>query len=488
MRLGIHFAIVAAGVAGWVALGAGLEAYAALYLACLAIAMTSVAVPAKSLGKVGPTFLWAFTAAAVVPVGALAARVIGGLPVQRETVLAATVAAIVAALAAVVPVVFGSVKAAARGATAAPSPVPDAAAPSVLPARTIPPGTVVAGASTDGHPRVDRYKLIQRIGIGGMGEVWRAEHETLARPAALKLIRRHKNADPALEKELIARFEREAQATARLTSPHTISLYDFGVIEDGTAYYAMELLEGMNMRAMVETFGPLAEARIAFLLRQACHSLIEAHDAGLVHRDIKPDNIFVARAGRDHDFVKVLDFGLVKELDDKPQRPKTRDPRAYMTAAGARPGTPGFMAPEQIAGNATIDHRIDIYALGCVAYWALTGKPVFEGYDEAQVLFAHVEEDPVRPSERLGRPVHAELEALVMRCLAKDRSARYDSAEALDEAIGRLTFETPWSQPQARAWWNRDRATKRTQAMTLGLPAIRLERIEPTKPPPPRPT
>jgi serine/threonine-protein kinase len=293
---------------------------------------------------------------------------------------------------------------------------------------------------------------VKRLGIGGMGEVWRAEHDTLARPAALKVIKRQALSDPKLEQELLERFRKEAEVTARLSSPHTVVLYDFGVTDDGALYYAMELLEGLSMLAIVQRHGPMGEARVAFLMRHACHSLIEAHERGLVHRDLKPENLFVAHLGRDRDFLKVLDFGLVKELDSHEPVAGKR-PRQQLTVAGARPGTPGFMAPEQIVGTASIDQRADIYALGCVMFHALTGSPVFAGDVEAQLLFAHVDVDPETPSQRVGRPLHPGLEAVVMRCLAKDPSARPQTMEAVDELLAALSFERPWSQARARRWW-----------------------------------
>lgn len=316
-----------------------------------------------------------------------------------------------------------------------------------------------------------RYTLIKRIGVGGMGEVWLAEHDTLARPAALKLIRRTRLADATREEEAIGRFRQEAQVTAQLTSPHTIALYDFGVTEDCSLYYAMEALDGMNLRQLVEEFGPQPEDRVAFLLRQACHSLVEAHDAGLVHRDLKPENLFVARRGRDADFLKVLDFGLVKELDAPGGAGggiQRRGPRKHLTMAGASPGTPGFMAPEQIVNAQGIDHRADVYALACVAYYALTGTVVFEGSVDGQILFAHVEVAPDSPSERLGRVVHPEFEAIILRCLAKEADER-PSMEELDEALGALAFDPPWTQARARSWWETVLSQKKLRGMEIAV-------------------
>lgn len=303
--------------------------------------------------------------------------------------------------------------------------------------------------------RVGRYTLEQRLAVGGMGEVWRASHDTLVRPAALKIIRRPPTEDRARDKEWLERFRREAMVTGNLTSPHTVELYDFGV-EGNTVYLAMELIEGMNLYELVQKHGPLEDARVAHLLRQACHSLVEAHEGGVVHRDLKPENLLITRAGRDHDFLKVIDFGLVKQLSQGPGKGRALTGRqnvTNLTALGARPGTPGYMAPEQIGGS-VVDQRADIYALACVAYYALTGKPVFEGSEDAQLMFAHMEVDADRPSERIGRPIHQGLEDLLMRCLHKNPLKRPPTMQALDEELEQLRFEPPWTQARAREWWS----------------------------------
>ncbi len=330
-----------------------------------------------------------------------------------------------------------------------------------------PSGTIMT-VNEDGFDvgsRLGRYTLENRLAIGGMGEVWRASHDTLIRPAVLKIIRRQPNATKASDDELVERFRREAMVTANLTSPHTVHLYDFGIEGDKSVYIAMELLEALSIAAIVNRFGPMPEERVAFLLRQACHSLIEAHDSGVVHRDLKPDNLLVTRAGRDTDFLKVIDFGLVKELAGSKRRSMTGRQAAVqpLTAFGARPGTPGYMAPEQIDGS-VVDQRTDIYALACVAYFALTGLPVFEGHEEAQLMFAHMQIEPDAPSARVGRSLHAGLESVVMRCLAKDPTQRPDTMGAVDQALAALTFETPWNQERAAAWWSEERTKLRTRA------------------------
>src|SRR4029450_10027774 len=212
------------------------------------------------------------------------------------------------------------------------------------------------------------YRLVERLGQGGMGEVWRAEHKLLSRPAAVKLIRPSLTADGrtgAIE-EGRRRFEREAQVIASLRSPHTVNLFDFGVSTDGAFYYVMELLDGLDAETLVRRTGPVPAERAIHLLRQVCHSLSEAESCGLVHRDIKPANIFLCRYGEDHDFVKVLDFGIVKATA------ATAETGAALTREMTVHGTPAFMAPEQAVGSADVDGRADIYATGCVAYWLLT--------------------------------------------------------------------------------------------------------------------
>ena len=242
-----------------------------------------------------------------------------------------------------------------------------------------------------------QYVLEEKIGGGGMGEVWRARHRLLIRPAAIKLIRPQvrDGGDPEL---LLRRFEREARATAALKSPHTVQLYDFGVTEDGRLYYVMELLDGLDLDTLVRQYGPLPAERVVHILRQVCASLQDAHANGLVHRDIKPANIVVSRAGTTFDFVKVLDFGLVK-LDSRAAAP-TEDAVQAQHRGQLPSGTPAFMAPEVVLGAADTDHRVDLYALGCVAYWLLTGKLVFEGESAVEVMFHHAHTPPTRPSTR----------------------------------------------------------------------------------------
>ncbi len=296
------------------------------------------------------------------------------------------------------------------------------------------------------------YELEALLGEGGMGEVWRARHRFLARPAAIKLVRPEMVAG-GLAKDTRAaqrRFESEAQATAGLTSPHTVRLFDFGVTDDGRFYYVMELLDGRDMAALVTTFGPLSSARVLFLLRQVCHSLAEAHGRGLVHRDIKPANIFVCRMGRDADVVKVLDFGLVQHAEPDPARDLTK---SLATLQQGIAGTPAFMAPEMIVGDRQVDHRADLYALGCVAYFLLTGRHVFPQSTPMQSLIDHVSTPPSAPSLQAPAPVPAWLDSLVLACLAKDPDARPRDADELLRRIDEHATTEVWTNVQALEWW-----------------------------------
>jgi len=292
---------------------------------------------------------------------------------------------------------------------------------------------------------VGTYELTDLLGKGGMGEVWRAQHLMLKRPAAVKLIHPRLTGPEGDGERASKRFAKEAQATAALQSPHTIEVYDFGTTDDGDFYYVMELLDGIDLDTLVERFGAQPPARVAAILIQACHSLAEAHAAGLVRRDIKPPNIFLCRYGLDVDFVKVLDFGLVKE---------TRMPAdgTRLTIAGAVSGTPAYMAPEQVMSE-DIDGRTDVYLLGCVAWYLLVGRDVYEGNVATQVMFAHLQSEPERPSVAAERTIHPGLEDVVMACLAKKPGDRPAGAQALAERLRALAFDEPWTEARARSWW-----------------------------------
>jgi eukaryotic-like serine/threonine-protein kinase len=289
------------------------------------------------------------------------------------------------------------------------------------------------------------YRLVEPLGAGGMGEVWRAEHRMLARPAAIKLIRTDTQSGTS-SRDLQRRFEREARATAKLTSPHTVQVYDYGTTEDGTFYYVMELLEGFDLETLIRKFGPLPPERAIHLLHQACLSLAEAHACGFTHRDIKPANIYVCHYGIQHDFVKILDFGLVKAtgvLD-------TVD--GTLTAVGTIAGTPGYMSPEMALGR-EVDSRADIYSLGCVGYWLVTGRPVFEAQSAVEVLMDHARTPPPRLSERAPGPVPPGLEEILLACLHKSPDERPQSADEVAAALEKIPSPESWTPSRARRWW-----------------------------------
>jgi eukaryotic-like serine/threonine-protein kinase len=275
------------------------------------------------------------------------------------------------------------------------------------------------------------YRLGELLGRGGMGEVYLAHHRMLARPAAIKLIRPEALAgeNGAKAQLAAARFRREAEAAAQLKSPHTVQLYDFGTTDEGRLYLVMELLEGITLEQLVRAEGPLPSARVIHILRQVCASLEEAHDAGMIHRDIKPANIHLGRVGREGDFVKVLDFGLVKSVGG------ASGEDSLASIAGLAIGTPAYMAPEMVSGDAELDGRTDLYSLGCVAYYLLTGELVFTGETAIQTALLHVSQPPVPPSQRTGNPIPAELERLVLACLAKQPADRPQSASELNAAL-----------------------------------------------------
>jgi serine/threonine-protein kinase len=299
--------------------------------------------------------------------------------------------------------------------------------------------------------KMGSYELIRRIGQGGMGEVWEAKHRYLARPAAVKIIRGDQlrlNASPEDTRRVLRRFEREAQATAALESPHTIQLYDFGLSRSGTFYYVMELLDGFNLDTFVRKFGPMDSPRVVLILRQICDSLQDAHDKGLIHRDIKPANIFLCRRGLNEDYAKVLDFGLVKN-----------DPSVNMQDSLATSemttGTPAFMAPEQASAAGSVDARTDLYALGCVAYWLLTGRLVFEADSPFEMLVAHMRDEVIPPSQLSEREIDSNLEELILDCLQKDPARRPGSAREVAARLRVCHASEAWSTVQALRWWDR---------------------------------
>jgi serine/threonine-protein kinase len=300
-----------------------------------------------------------------------------------------------------------------------------------------------------------------------MGEVWRAEHRLLARSAAIKLVRPEVlgASDEADVKLALRRFEREAQATAALSSPHTIRLFDFGSTHDGAFYYVMELLAGRDLESLVRDFGPLPSGRVIFLLRQVCHSLADAHARGLVHRDIKPANIYVCRMGLEYDFVKVLDFGLVKFREGQAADTMLTG----LTGNHPTTGTPAYMAPETILGGAEVDRRADVYALGCVAYFLLTGHLVFEAESAIKMLLQHVNAQPIPPSARTELPIPLELDRLVMACLEKDPDKRPQNARDLLKLAVECTVCERWTSDTAQIWWEQN-LPELTGPLTLSEP------------------
>lgn len=315
-----------------------------------------------------------------------------------------------------------------------------------------------------------QYTLEEKIGEGGMGTVYRARHALLRRPTAIKLLSNARS-----EQLQIQRFEREVQLTASLAHPNTIAIYDFGHTPDGVFYYAMEFIEGIALEDLVRHAGPQAAPRVAHILTQVCAALVEAHHVGLVHRDINPANVMLSLRGCVADQVKVLDFGLVKELH-------AEDVGA--SAQNTILGTPLYMVPESITDPALVSARTDLYALGAVGYQLLTGRPVFEGETMVDVCSKHLLADPVPPSRNGGLDVPAGLERLIMACLAKAPEARPASAAALRDAIAELGLTTSWTPVDAEKWWHEEapklsasvQAERRSRSSTPATLAIDLTR------------
>lgn len=289
--------------------------------------------------------------------------------------------------------------------------------------------------------RIGSYTLKEKLGAGGMGEVHLAEHQLLKRPCAVKLIR----PDKADDQGAIARFEAEVQATAGLTHPNTIEIYDYGLTDDGTFYYVMEFLPGRNLQEFVERNGPMPPARVIHLLRQVCSALSEAHNAGLIHRDIKPGNIFATERGGILDVAKLLDFGLVKSTLSDESSPE-------LTIEGAVIGSPLYAPPERILGEVEPDVRGDVYSLGATAYYLLAGRPVFGGEKALKILFSHANETP-RPLTEHNSELPTDLAEIIMRCLEKNPDDRFQSAEELEAALAGCEDAGRWGQAEARDAW-----------------------------------
>ncbi len=292
--------------------------------------------------------------------------------------------------------------------------------------------------------QLGQYVLKKKLGSGGMGEVFRAEHQLLKRPCAVKLIKPQKAADEAA---LLA-FEREVQATARLTHWNSVEVYDYGRAEDGTFYYVMELLPGLSLEELVRYHGPLPPERAVHLLRQVCKALREAHAKGLIHRDIKPANIFAAERGGVYDVAKLLDFGLVRQRDSAPSRKDE-------AATGRFSGSPLYMCPEQATSYDRLDARSDIYSLGAVAYFLVTGTPPFSGDTVREMISAH-KSRPLRPPTELNPAVPQDLELVINRCLAKSPADRFPNADSLEWALAACGCANRWSEEDAAAWWRKN--------------------------------
>jgi eukaryotic-like serine/threonine-protein kinase len=298
--------------------------------------------------------------------------------------------------------------------------------------------------------QLGQYRLIAPLGAGGMGEVHLAEHRMLKRPCAIKLIRPEQAGDP----NVLARFEREVRMTARLSHWNTVEIFDYGRTEDGTFFYVMEYLPGLSLEDLLQRHGPLPAGRVVHLLRQTCHGLREAHAVGLIHRDIKPGNIFAAKRGGLYDVAKLLDFGLVK--------PVVEISSARLTQDGVISGTPLFMSPEQARGIGSLDARSDIYSLGAVAYALLTGRPPFEQTNPFDVMMAHARDEVVPPS-RLRADVPADLERVVLRCLEKKPEDRFSDVDSLEQALAECAAADEWTQADAACWWQENEETRATR-------------------------
>ncbi len=290
--------------------------------------------------------------------------------------------------------------------------------------------------------RLGNYLVEKEIGRGGMGQVFAAQHALLCRPTAVKVL----EASPRDREISLARFEREVRLSATLSHPNTITIYDFGRTSDDTFYYAMEYLKGLDLQELVERHGPVPPERAVFILTQICGSLTEAHGLNIVHRDIKPSNIYLTNCGGLYDFVKVLDFGLAKEID-------TGTADLQVTKTGSIFGTPYYLSPETVEGAEGVDSRTDLYSLGAVGYWLLTGQPPFTAESPVKVIFDHVKTMPKRPSAASELDIGPELDAVILKCLEKSPSARYQTATELRIALESIRFSEPWTQDRAREWW-----------------------------------
>ena len=294
--------------------------------------------------------------------------------------------------------------------------------------------------------KLGQYRLVRRLGAGGMGEVFLGEHVLLRRDCAIKIIRPDQAGDPTN----LSRFEREVQAMATLTHWNTVEIYDYGHAADGTFYYVMEYLPGLSLQDMVERHGPLPPGRAIHFLRQICAALQEAHSIGLIHRDIKPNNVIACRRGAVYDVAKLLDFGLVVQnlnLTSKGDSDK-------LTLQGTILGSPPFISPEQAMGKGTVDGRADIYSLGGLGYFLLTGQPPFIRDSAMELLVAHLH-TPVPPPSELRPEIPHDLEEVLLKCLNKKPEERYPDAASLDRALAACAAADSWDNEQAASWWSR---------------------------------
>jgi serine/threonine-protein kinase len=309
--------------------------------------------------------------------------------------------------------------------------------------------------------RLGQYTLEQQIGAGGMGVVYRASHAMLRRPTAIKLLPPERAGEVSIE-----RFEREVQMTAQLSHPNTVAIYDYGRTPEGVFYYAMEYLDGINLEDLVRRHGAQPPGRVVAILDQVCGALAEAHEAGLVHRDIKPANIILTERGGEPDVAKVVDFGLVQALS-------ANDEHTIASGGDALTGTPHYMSPEALQASQSSDPRSDLYALGAVAYYLLSGHTVFDGASFAAVIGHHLHSDPAAPSLRLEQPLPSDLETLVLQCLRKSPAERPQSARALREALGRCRMVSPWTSDDAATWWRTFRSTEASASVPASSEASR---------------
>jgi serine/threonine protein kinase len=298
-----------------------------------------------------------------------------------------------------------------------------------------------------------QYRLEERLGAGAMGIVYKGHHAMLRRPTAIKML----NVDKVNEAS-IQRFEREVQVTCKLNNPSTVAIYDYGRTPEGVFYYAMEYLDGIDLQDLVEQYGAQPEGRVIRILKAICSSLYEAHSLGLVHRDIKPANIMLNRRGGESDVVKVLDFGLVRALDEAKATRQT----------GGLAGTPLYMSPEAIQSPDSVDPRSDLYAVGAVGYFLMTGQPVFDAASLVELCQRHLTSLPDSPSQRLGRAVSPELESAILACLEKNRAKRPQTARDLAALLNRAPTAESWSLEEADAWWSRHERTKAAAASSSG--------------------